>query len=95
MRKDSKFILCLAGLWSIGILVFALLPREHSSFQNIADQRIKTVVQQIHQLENIDIAFLGSSRTMNGINTEKLSEDLNMDVYNFGCNWYGQDLWLS
>jgi hypothetical protein len=95
MRKDSKFIFCLMAFWLLGILIFSFLPRDHRTYQSIKDDRIRSIVQQIHHLDNIDIAFLGSSRTMNGINTAKLSHALDMDVYNFACNWYGQDLWLS
>ncbi|MBF0198246.1 MAG: hypothetical protein HQL32_11070 [Planctomycetes bacterium] len=97
MSKDIKFILYLA-VTLIGPVCFFYFSKNEPTFANWAyDAQLNHYEQALALSHDPDVIFIGSSRTMNNINTHKLNEwfkedGMNTQCYNLGINWFGHDI---
>ena len=95
MRRDIQLIVLLGLLWALGVAAFALVPRSHPFTASVTDPRLAACWRRIQDPAPMGVVFLGSSRTMSGLDTPFLSERLGVEAVNLASNWYGPDLWLS
>lgn len=94
MKKLIKLILILSLSIIITLLAFPINRRIlFQQLTNDCANRSTWIYDRIFENDKaIDIAFLGSSRTMNGVNDNLIQERLNMKTVNLGYCRYGVDL---
>lgn len=92
MPRDLQFALGLLLCGALAIAAFCTLPTGHALYTQIDDARLAGVMARIADPQPVDIAFFGSSMTMAGIDTPRLSKTLSAKVVNLAANWHGADL---
>ena len=99
MRDDFKYLLAL-GISILGIFIFLLLFPACLPATRLwtRDMHLQYYASELEDPDvQPDILFLGTSRTMNNVNTPWLNKrygekNKKMTTLNLGCNWFGHDL---
>lgn len=101
MPEDSKYIL----IFVLSMLPFAIWgvnAKPQLEDWNAKDPQVQFFRKSLYQLfakgNEPNILFLGTSRTMNGVHTPKLNQELkkqNDYAYNLAINWFGHGIQLS
>jgi hypothetical protein len=102
MRVQMKIYFGFGGGFLLILLLLALLPRPlFERFQTLQGDQIRLVeiYQRITRDLPIDVAFIGTSHTMNGIDDRGVEEALatagvRVNVANLGMEWIGRDMHL-
>jgi hypothetical protein len=100
MASDTKFIIVLfISLLMGGLISIFELASEPQRWRSM-DQHVATVHAMIEIPLKLDVAFFGSSRTMNGVDAGLIESELEkaaqrVEVRNLGVNWFGHGIHAS